>query len=249
MHDELADEGLVIVGVSNEGAKLIADSIENNDMRFPIGRVSGGTVDSAYGIRAFPTTYVIAPDGTVAYGPGSSGSYVEVIRELLPSVVLVEPLEGREYRSINNQLEDNELGRAYRSIERALERSPEDEQLLRASEQLEGIHAAQMASIEAKCESGAYADALRAAERLAEMFDGCDLKDAAREAAREIERSEEAEDDLRADRLLQQAQRNLEINKKAKRELARRQLEEIIADYPATATADRARSLLRTITR
>lgn len=239
----------MIVGVSNEGAKLIANSVENNDMRFPIGRVAGGSADAAYKIRAFPTTYVIAPDGTVAWGPGSSGSYQDAIRELLPSVVLVQPLEGREYRAINGQLEDNELGRAYRSIERALERAPEDAQLLRAKEQLEGIHTAQMNNIEAKCDDGAYADALRAAERVEELFSGSDLANAARERAREIERSEEAEDDLRADRLLQQAQRNLEIGKKAKRDLARRQLESIIEEYPQTATADRARSILNGMNR
>jgi len=245
MHEEFAEEGLVVVGVTNESAQLVADKVSGMDMLYPIARVTGSSVDSSYGIKAFPTAYVIAPDGTVAWARGSSRSKEEVIRELLPSAVMVQPLEGKQYRSINKELANRNLGKAYKLVQRALEKTPGDTALTSCRTSLEGIFEAQLQGVDAAVKGGAFADALRSCERLEELFDGCRLVDQVEQLSKAIRKDPDAADDLSADALLQKAKKSMATGKKAKIKSAYSQLEKLVEKYPDTATARRAEAMLR----
>lgn len=62
-----ADDGLVVVGVTNERRELVESVVFDRGMEFPVVRVSGGAVDRAYGVSSFPTAYLIGRDGKVTW--------------------------------------------------------------------------------------------------------------------------------------------------------------------------------------
>mgnify|MGYP000284808488 CR=1 FL=1 len=52
LHEKYSEQGLVIVGVTNESANLVDKSIESTGSRYPIAMVSGGAADAAMAVKA-----------------------------------------------------------------------------------------------------------------------------------------------------------------------------------------------------
>ena len=74
----MEDPDVVILGVAfpnisgETNADGVAAFLEENEYTFPVVMDTEGTVLYNYGISAFPTTFFIAPDGTVlGYVPGA----------------------------------------------------------------------------------------------------------------------------------------------------------------------------------
>ncbi len=89
LYEELADEGLEILAVDvQESEATVQEFVAEFGFTFPILLDSDGRVALRYGIRAFPTTYIIDRKGFVLGGrPGyhdwSAPSMIEGFRKLL----------------------------------------------------------------------------------------------------------------------------------------------------------------------
>ena len=89
LYEELSDEGLVIIAVDvQEPEATVQAFIDELGFTFPILLDEDGRVALRYGIRAFPTTYIIDRDGFVLGGrPGyhnwSTPEMIEEFRKLL----------------------------------------------------------------------------------------------------------------------------------------------------------------------
>lgn len=89
LHRDLSGAGLVVVGVNaREDAAPIADYAREHALSFPLGLDPDGKVGAAYGVVAFPTTFVIARDGrsvarAVGPRPWRSDAVLSLIRALL----------------------------------------------------------------------------------------------------------------------------------------------------------------------
>jgi len=80
LHERYSDEGLVVVGVTNEDPELVESVVHRQGMEYPVVRVQGGSVDSAYGVRSFPSAFLVGRDGSVVWSghPGAlSGAVIE----------------------------------------------------------------------------------------------------------------------------------------------------------------------------
>ena len=89
LYDELADEGLEILAVDvQEPEATVQAFIDEFGFTFPILLDTDGRVALRYGIRAFPTTYIVDREGFVLGGrPGyhdwSTPEMIEGFRRML----------------------------------------------------------------------------------------------------------------------------------------------------------------------
>ncbi len=89
LHETLKDEDFMIMALSiQEQKKKVSKFIKSNDVDFPVYLDSDGAVAAMYGVNGIPTTYIIAPDGTIvgrAVGPRQWGGTesVKLMRSLM----------------------------------------------------------------------------------------------------------------------------------------------------------------------
>ncbi len=86
LHEEYADKGLVVLGVSNEDASKVESWVTEHGAEFPV--VIEET-DSAkdYGIKGFPSSFVVGADGNIAWSGSPSAINGGVLDDLLKKVV------------------------------------------------------------------------------------------------------------------------------------------------------------------
>jgi len=82
LHEKYGEQGLLIVGVSNEDADKIRDKMEAVGMEFAVGR-SAKDVIATYGVRGIPATFLIDRAGELVW----SGHPSAVTDELIESVL------------------------------------------------------------------------------------------------------------------------------------------------------------------
>ena len=88
-------EDLVVLGVAQPGAgregscEDIADFLAEGGYTYPVVMDEDGTVFAQYGIRAFPTTFMISSDGTV-YGYVEGAISAEIMEDIVRQTVEAE---------------------------------------------------------------------------------------------------------------------------------------------------------------
>ena len=157
LQEKYGEQGLVVVGVTNESAKLVDSSISNQNHTYPIAMVSGGSADTAYGVRGFPTVVLVGPDGNVLTTKERHPE--SQIVEALKSVVLLPPLEGKR-------------GAAWKSATSMLAKNPEDAQLTGFLESLKASFDGSFQGAISQTEEGAYGGAVETLEKLAKRYKG-----------------------------------------------------------------------------
>ncbi len=90
MQKEFGPKGLVVVGVTNEPESLVTKAVDGNRMKFPVAMTKGEDFERAYGVKGFPSSYLVDADGFVAW-QGHPGNFDDdQLKELL-EVVWVPP--------------------------------------------------------------------------------------------------------------------------------------------------------------
>ena len=88
-------EDLVVLGVAQPGAgregsrEDITDFLAEGGYTYPVGMDEDGSVFAQYGIRAFPTTFMISSDGTV-YGYVEGALSAEIMEDIVRQTVEAE---------------------------------------------------------------------------------------------------------------------------------------------------------------
>jgi peroxiredoxin len=89
LHETLKDEDFMIMALSiQEQKKKVSKFMKSNEIDFPVYLDSDGEVAAMYGVTGIPTTYIIAPDGSIvgrAVGPREWGGResVALMRSLM----------------------------------------------------------------------------------------------------------------------------------------------------------------------
>lgn len=89
LNETLKDEDFMVMALSiQEQKKRVSKFMKSNDIDFPVYLDSDGAVAAMYGVTGIPTTYIIAPDGTIvgrAVGPREWGGKesVKLMRSLM----------------------------------------------------------------------------------------------------------------------------------------------------------------------
>lgn len=67
LHDRLKERGLVVLGISYETVELFEPFAKRNGWTFAMGSDPAKRVIEAYGVKSWPTSFVIGADGKVAH--------------------------------------------------------------------------------------------------------------------------------------------------------------------------------------
>lgn len=241
LQEKYEEQGLVVVGVTNESVGLVETSIENQSQTYPIALVRGGSADSAYGVKGFPTVVLVGPDGTVLTNKDRHPE--SAIVEALNSVVLIPLLEGKKYSSINKAIKKKDLGKAWKAASAMLAKNPEDAQLTGLLESLESSFESGFNGAVAKTEKGAFGAAAESLEKLADRYKGYTRAKEALQKAKAIKKNPDASDDLKAHAMLNKAKAEFKKGKKANRKKGKAICAKILKSYPNTPTAEKARAM------
>ncbi|MCH8806209.1 MAG: TlpA family protein disulfide reductase [Planctomycetes bacterium] len=97
LHDRYRDRGLVVVALSYEDTNTMKPFIEKNAYTMPVASDTNKRCVTAYGVKAWPTTFLIDKEGKIAYvgGPYSIEPVIEKALglESNPSTLLTRYLD------------------------------------------------------------------------------------------------------------------------------------------------------------
>lgn len=86
LHDRYAQEGLVVLAISYETTGKMRGFLNKHRYTMPVGSDPDRSVVKAYGVRGWPTSFVIGKDGKIAFRGGPYGAEPAIEKALgLPS--------------------------------------------------------------------------------------------------------------------------------------------------------------------
>lgn len=91
LHDTYKDKGVVVIGLTDEGAADIASFVTKMKMTYALGTDSSS--GNAYGVRGIPTAFIVAPGGKVVWRGHPMNGLDEAVADALKETppVLVKP--------------------------------------------------------------------------------------------------------------------------------------------------------------
>jgi thiol-disulfide isomerase/thioredoxin len=86
MADHYATRGLVVLGVTGEAPKTVADFVKHSPLGYPAVLDRGDRVARMFHVQAFPTLIIINRDGSVAYNasPQTMDEIAAILDRLMP---------------------------------------------------------------------------------------------------------------------------------------------------------------------
>jgi tetratricopeptide (TPR) repeat protein len=66
MHDKYGDKGVVLVALSYESDSLVKKYVKDNNLPYIVGAGAKAT-EKAYNVKAYPTMFLIDPEGNIAW--------------------------------------------------------------------------------------------------------------------------------------------------------------------------------------
>ncbi|MED5329802.1 MAG: hypothetical protein VX916_00750 [Planctomycetota bacterium] len=186
--------------MTNESKSLVSDSIEKKRMEFPIAIVETSE-EAPWGIRGFPTSYLIGPDGIILW-KGHPGAFEREFGEKRLLAVLentsVLPSLPKAHKSIASLLEKEKYGEAWKKMTRALEHHPDDVDLKGLKDAMEAMTQRMQDEAAGRVEEGAFGCAAEIYDKLSTDFKGVPGCVEATEWLEALEDNPEAEEDLEA---------------------------------------------------
>lgn len=190
--------------MTNEGKKLVTETVEKTGREYPVAIIKGEDVDEAYGIRGFPTAYLLDTRGRVVW-TGHPGNFEEgKLKALLAKSASVEPLPDK-FKDVNKLLRKRELGKAWEAAGKALASAAGDKDLERLRADVEKALDKQIEMAEAAAKAADYGEAVAIYDEAAEVFAGMPKAADATAARKAIEADPAAKDDLAASSQLKKA--------------------------------------------
>lgn len=151
----MEDEGLVVIGVTDEPPSLVDGWVKDVKAEFPIVSLKDGGFEDFLGVRFFPTVAVIDPEWKLAYS-GSSAGYGDALDAALDRAER-SPLFPKVFKKVTKSLREGEYGDAYDELLKLLEK-----------EKLEGDEEVEVGGRLRAYLEGLAADALSGARELVE---------------------------------------------------------------------------------
>ena len=86
-HEQFADQGLVVIEIDNGKMDRLEDlreHIAQAGVEFPVLHDGGGRICSDFGVRMYPTAYLIGRDGQVVWEGNPNGNrQLSILKSLL----------------------------------------------------------------------------------------------------------------------------------------------------------------------
>jgi len=236
----------VIVGVSDEGDSLLEKYVKDNEIPFPIARHT--SAGSEYGIKGFPSAFIIHPNGKVVWKghPGDKNAVEKEIEKALKHVRLLPALPAGLVAAAK-PMGDGDWAKALKVLQDAVaggKLSQADQQV--AEETLKGLEADAASCLAEADRLEKDKDFLAAQEQFQEAskYAGLDASTKATEALARYSSDAAIQKELEAGKKVVAAQA-LEQKKLFKN--AWKGYDAVVKAYPDTATAGRAQKLAERI--
>lgn len=239
MQKEFGPKGLVVVGVTDEPKSLVGPDVQKKKMKYPVASSVGSDFMTQYGVRGFPTAFLIDADGMVAW-TGHPGEFDEgLLTELLTKVQVVPTLPEAN-ADITKLFESRSYGKAWAALQKAQAKAPDDAALKAASESLSSAVKRKLDEATEAVGDGRFGDAQRLYRSLMESFAGVPGAEAAKPAADALKKDAAAKDELAAADRVDTA---IEQFKKGEMEKAAKAFASTAKKYPDTPSGKRAAEL------
>jgi len=184
LQEKYGSKGLTVLAVTDEGRGLVDKYVEETGATHPIVIESSNSTQ-AWGVSGFPSSFVVAPDGTIAYAGHPSGVTDELIEGLLKDVRLF-PEVPKSLEPVVKKLEKDDFAGAVALLEKlaAKEGSSEEETAAAAELQkwIDWRGANGVSSAETAVEKGDFYRAAQIYEDLAKVFKGLEIGTKAQQA-------------------------------------------------------------------
>jgi len=234
----------VVVGVTNESKGLVKKTVEKNRMEFPVAMVKTPE-ESNYGIRGFPSSYLLDVDGTILW----KGHPANFEKEYPPSRLesdlkrtsVIPTIPEESEGLLGKYAASSNFSRAYEAASRELKKHPENEPLKQFAVSIEEMLDARLQIAQAAQDSGSYGKAMEMYLSLAKQFAGVPGAEGAEVAAKEIGKNKEAKDDLAAAKKWRTAMVSW---RKGDFDKALKSIKSIAKKYGDTATGGQAEDML-----
>jgi hypothetical protein len=184
--------------VSNEPSGLLEKHIEKKGIAYPIAKVKGETAKSIYGVKGFPSSFLVDPTGRIVWS-GHPGNLKDGdLEEALAGASFVPQVEGDDYKKLNKLIRAQQFGAAMAAITKGLVKAGDDEGLQGAKASIEGLLKRKVEAAEAASGEGDFGPALAIYSELETLFKGHPAAKEAKTSAKALSKNPEAKDELAA---------------------------------------------------
>jgi hypothetical protein len=184
--------------VSNEPSGLIEKHIEAKGIAYPIAKLKGEDADRIYGIKGFPSGYLVDPSGRVIWQGHPGNLSASEIEKALESAAFVAPLAGDDLKKLNKLIAEQDFGTALGEIDKGLAANGDDATLKGAQEAIEGLLKRKLEAAAKAIEEQDFGVALMTYEEVDRLFAGHMASKDAKDKAKELEKNPEAKNELAA---------------------------------------------------
>lgn len=253
IHEEFADQGLVIVALSDEMKKDVQPFVEKMGLPFIVGAAS--TSKAAYGIRGIPHTFLVDADGTITW----SGHPMELTAATVKKLVHGARLPKNRLLAFRGDVDGTKTQTKYEKLARNGELAAAIEQAeatlvdAKASAEEKGAAEATKKSVsayvddirkraEGLIESRDVAEGRALYEALAKEFERTDVGASAKKRLDEIAKDASLSREIEAMKELNEVKKQIDdigIDK------AKKRLEALVSKYVGTKASERALLLLK----
>jgi peroxiredoxin/outer membrane protein assembly factor BamD (BamD/ComL family) len=256
------DKGLVVIAISAETRAKVQPFADRYKYTFPFAMDDNRMTSRAYGIKSIPTTYIIAPDGKVAWqGHASSDDVEKTIKALLPKVKESSGSSGVDTESPTKvklrevtkalqfaakQAEKGKLASALRMADKVLNQESASEEEKKDAkyikEEVEKRAADLFLEVDRLLREKMPYEAKELLTDIRRAFSGSDYAKKAQKRIDSINNDEKLTEELEAGKLYVKA---LQYESDGKKEDAKKYFEQVVEKHPKTEYAKRAKEKLK----
>ena len=197
MYKEYGPKGLVVVGVTDESKSMVGPDVQKKKMKFPVASGVGAEFMQQYGVRGFPSSFLVDANGFVVWS-GHPGAFDEAMLEPLLANVQVAPELPEANQDIAALFESRSYGKAWAALEKALAKSPEDAKLKAAAEGLTKGVESKLAAAKDAVAAGQFGAAQSIYLDLTKAYAGVPGAEAAKPALDALKKDPAAKNELAA---------------------------------------------------
>lgn len=241
LYAKFKDQGLVIVGVSNESKSEIETSNEKVKKDFVLARIKGEDTDRAYGVKGFPSSCLVDAEGRVVWSGHPNELDEKVLTDLLAKSLVVPALPDA-FKDINKLIASRKWGKAYDSIGKALAAKADDKDLQKGKADIESVVKRRTEEAKTALDAGEFGKAWDLYEEVAEVFSGMSAAIEAKAALETLRKNPAAKDELGAHAQVKKAEEQLA---KGDADKAVATWKALIKKFPNTPSAKIAQVALR----
>jgi len=237
------DRGLVVLAVTDEDAAKVGKFIADTGAKHAVV-IESGNITIGFGVTGFPSSFLVDPDGNIAWFDHFSSKLPEaVIEENLRKVRLTPDLP-KSLASAAKSIEKGDYAGARKFLSGKIDSGSLDRADATVAEETVKWIDGRAVDLEARAkksgEAGDWYDASLALERLADEYKGLEAGEKAAADLREIEKDKDKKPEIDAGRTLE---KTMERARKMKPEQAAALYRALARKYEGTKAGRKAAEL------